>query len=416
MTEIVEVVAEKQLPSAIPPITAFMNESKAMPASVEIESQRVIAEVKASVAAAKYFPRDEMLARKRVLEACRNPKLAERALWKMPRGAGEISGPSIRLAETIARCWGNLDFGLIEHGQYGNRSQVETFCWDKETNNRKRILFDVPHIRFSNSAGENQAVLKDPAKIYEVVSAAGQRRVRDCIIASVPNDLVEDAIAVVLATRAAASTDVGKLAVLLLEVFAREFAIPPAQIEAHFGKSQTQLAEAELQELRDIYTALKDGMAKPSDYFQAATAQSAAAALIEKPAVKPAAKPEAKPAAVKPVPTPGVNTAATSVQKATAQANTKDAVPTADPVSPDPKPSASAKSSTEPSTGSQNEGGTEDPKPAASAEEASSSTGSKTSSSVNALPADAADTADTTPAPAASLGKPSAKRAGKKLW
>lgn len=83
-------------------------------AMATVEEARAVQEVRAALVIAKRFPRDEVEARGRILEACKRPGLAERAMYSYPRGGTRVTGPSIRLAETLARFWGNLSYGIRE--------------------------------------------------------------------------------------------------------------------------------------------------------------------------------------------------------------------------------------------------------------------------------------------------------------
>ena len=54
--------------------------------------------------------------------------LAESAVYEYPRGGERVTGPSIRLAETVARYWGNLDYGITELDQRQGESTVMAYC------------------------------------------------------------------------------------------------------------------------------------------------------------------------------------------------------------------------------------------------------------------------------------------------
>ena len=68
-----------------------------------IEQQRAIQEVQGMMIMAKKFPRDEALVEEKIRQACRRKSLAEVARYIYPKGGTTVQGPSIRLAETIAR-------------------------------------------------------------------------------------------------------------------------------------------------------------------------------------------------------------------------------------------------------------------------------------------------------------------------
>ena len=50
---------------------------------------------------AKKFPRDEVESYNRILRSCQRKSLAESAMYEYPRGGTKVTGPSIRLAETM---------------------------------------------------------------------------------------------------------------------------------------------------------------------------------------------------------------------------------------------------------------------------------------------------------------------------
>ena len=80
-------------------------------------------------------------------------------MYSYSRGGTEVTGPSIRAAETLAQCWGNIQFGVRELEQRGAESTVEAFAWDIETNTRQVKVFQVPHLRYTKKGSYR---LEDP--------------------------------------------------------------------------------------------------------------------------------------------------------------------------------------------------------------------------------------------------------------
>jgi hypothetical protein len=72
-----------------------------------------------------------------------------------------------------------------------------SYCWDLESNNRKRIPFTVKLVRDTK---QGPKALTDERDIYELIQNYGQRRVRACIQAMIPVDIIEDAKAKVRET------------------------------------------------------------------------------------------------------------------------------------------------------------------------------------------------------------------------
>lgn len=264
-------------------------------AAVESESQRAIAEVQAAILLAKKFPRDQVDAADRILAACCRPTLAESAVYSYTRGGQEVTGPSIRLAEAIAQCWGNLQFGIRELAQGGGKSTVEAFAWDVETNTRQVKVFEVPHTRYTKAGTK---LLTDPRDIYEMVANQGARRLRACILGVIPGDVVDSAMAqceATLRTKVDVTPDGIKQ---LLGAFA-EIGVTPDQIAQKLGHKVDSLVPAEIVRLRKVYRGIKDGYttadvefpradgdATKSAAAAAAAAAKAATAAIEKAAAR----------------------------------------------------------------------------------------------------------------------------------
>ena len=81
--------------------------------TVAIEASRAIAEAQGKLVIAKRFPRNEITAYAKAMEACQRPTMAAKAFYSFPRGGQTVEGPTIRFAEELARCWGNIDLSLI---------------------------------------------------------------------------------------------------------------------------------------------------------------------------------------------------------------------------------------------------------------------------------------------------------------
>ncbi len=227
---------------------------------------REIAEVKAAMAVAQMYPRDQRKAMDRILNACARPTLAEKAQYAFARGGQEITGPSIRLAETIAQGWGHLQYGMRELSNVGGASEVEAYCWDLESNVRKSIQFTVSHVR---NTKKGSYALTDSRDIYENVANNGARRVRACILAIVPGDVVEAAEQACEQTlRAKVDISPERIA-KLLEAFAT-FGVDKEAIEKKIQRRMDSILPAQVVSLGRIYNSLRDGMSKPHEWFDVA--------------------------------------------------------------------------------------------------------------------------------------------------
>lgn len=247
-------------------------------ATVQVEQERAVAEVQAAIILARRFPRDPVQATDRILNACTRPGLAEGALYTYSRGGTEISGPSIRLAEAMAQCWGNLSFGIRELEQRDGESTVEAFAWDLETNVRQTKVFQIAHERHSK---KGVTKLSDPRDIYELVANNGARRLRACILGVIPGDVTEEAVKQCEVTmRSTADTSPDAIQ-KMVKVFA-EFGVTKEQIEKRIQRRIDTIQPAQVISLRKIYASLKDGMSNPEDWFEGAGQPVEKPSLVKK--------------------------------------------------------------------------------------------------------------------------------------
>jgi hypothetical protein len=237
-------------------------------AATEVAVQRELAEVQGAVLMARRFPRSPMQAMDRIIQACTRPSLAQAALYSYSRGGTEITGPSIRLAETLAQNWGNLSFGTreVEQRSFAGRpgeSTVVAYCWDMETNVRDERVFQVKHVRDTRSG---RTVLTDGRDIYETIANQGARRLRACILAVIPGDVVETAVtqceATLLAEADTSPDAIGKL----VKAF-EQFGVTREMIETRIQRRIDTIRPAQIVQLRKTWASLNDGMSVAADWF-----------------------------------------------------------------------------------------------------------------------------------------------------
>lgn len=231
------------------------------------DQQRAIAEVQAAMMIARMNPRDQVAAMDRILNACSRKSLADVAVYTYARGGNDISGPSIRLAEAIAQQWGNLQFGIRELSQANGESEVQAFAWDVETNTRREVTFKVPHVRYTKHGSKR---LDDPRDVYELVANQGARRLRACILAVVPGDVIEAAVAQCEVTMKAQADTSAEAMARMLEAFAA-FGVTKAQIEARIQRRIDAITAAQVVSLKKVYASIRDGISKPDEWFDPAT-------------------------------------------------------------------------------------------------------------------------------------------------
>jgi len=232
--------------------------------NLAVEAQRVVAEIHGAITAARAYPRDQKFAMDRIIMECTRPGLAEAAVYAYPRGGEMVSGPSIRLAEAVARQWGNIQFGINELASNPEETLMQAFAWDLETNVREVRTFSVPKFRHSR---KGKTRLEDPRDIYEQNANMGARRMRGCILAVIPGDVVEQAVQQCMLTQQNSVGAPGEVLGRMVEAFESEFSVSAGAVAKRLGHRLDATTTAEVLALKRIYQSLRDGMASPGDYF-----------------------------------------------------------------------------------------------------------------------------------------------------
>lgn len=249
--------------NSLNPFGQAQKEQSLASVTAAMATTRQAQEVQAAMIVAKRFPRDPSLSADRILAECQRKTLAERALYAFPRGGTTVTGPSIRLAESLARNWGNIDAGYIVLEERNNESVVMAYAWDLETNTRDSKVFNVPHRRDTNQGAK---VLTDARDIYEVVANQAARRKRSCILAVIPGDVVDMALRQCeLTLKSGNKTPIEERIRNMVECFA-EFDVTPEQLRGFIGKNVEAFDENDLVKLVSVYRSIKDGVVG-SDYF-----------------------------------------------------------------------------------------------------------------------------------------------------
>ena len=275
--------------------------------SVTIEQERAIAEARGQMQLAKMFPRDTNAAYAELMEACKMPAFAAAAFYSVPRAGGKVSGPSIRLAEEVARCYGNFEYGHRELSRSDGKSEVEVYAWDKEKNNRSIRQITVQHTMDTRDGPKK---LRDQKDIDDKIANVASKQVRGRILALVPKWMVELAVEECRKTLSGNNDEPISVRVRKMTQAFAKFGVTPEHLERHLGHSLDSVLADELVDLMGVFNALKEGT--PASEFFAASEPAAAAsttaeaikAAAQKAAVQKPATATAAPQAAAPAPAP----------------------------------------------------------------------------------------------------------------
>jgi len=245
-----------------------------------IEQSRAVAEVHGAIVVAQQVPRDITRAVADMYRSCGQKSLAEKAFFRYSRGGSQISGPSVQLARELARCFGNMQHGLIElsRGDANGQSEMQAFAWDVQTNTRTSTTFIVEHVRDTRNG---TTVLTDQRDIYENNANMGARRLREMIFGVLPGWFTEDAIAACYKTLTddVAEGTLAERIAMAIDGFGT-MGVLAGQLEQKLGAPQSKWTAYDLAQLTVIYRSLKRGEVRVEDEFPAARAATVTAAEI----------------------------------------------------------------------------------------------------------------------------------------
>jgi hypothetical protein len=218
-------------------------------------------------------PRDVDAVRARMLRECQRPSFAEVAIYHKPVGEG-IEGPSIRFAEAAIQAMGNLSIETPTIYDDAEKRIVRVTVADMETNvtHSKDVTIQKTVERSSikdgdlvlrqrtNSRGRPVYVrLASDDEILNTENALVSKALRTTGLRLVPGWLIDECMVAVRSTRAqtnAADPDAARRK--LFDAFG-SVGVPVEQIKAWLGHDGTTLQPKELDELRGIYTAIREG-------------------------------------------------------------------------------------------------------------------------------------------------------------
>jgi hypothetical protein len=260
-----------------PGLPAVQQQSQTLATTSETASTVLAAQAKALVSArfeiAIRQPRDIDAVRERLMRECARPSFAQVAIYRKPIGEG-VEGPSIRFAEAAIQAMGNLAIDTPAIYDDAEKRILRVTVADMETNvvhskdvtimkrvERSRLGDGQIAIRTRvNSKGRTVFLVEaTDDEILNQENALVSKALRTTGLRLVPGWLIDECMSAVRATRAkadAADPDAAKRK--LLDAF-RAVGVSAEDVKAWLGHPADTLAPAELEDLRGIYTALRDG-------------------------------------------------------------------------------------------------------------------------------------------------------------
>lgn len=231
-------------------------------------SAREEAEIKAAIFLARQFLRDEAAAYTKIIRSCQRPGLAEEAIYSFPRGGQTIKGPSVNLAREIARCWGNIRYGLRVVSVTEDKVHIRGYAHDLETN--AYIEHEDEFAKLIERKGKGW-VKPDERDLRELMNRRGAILVRNAILQVVPSDIVEEAQREAEKTMVKAAAGEIKQSkedsIRRLAVAYKDLGITTDMIAAYLKHPLDVISAEEIADLRSVYKSITDGNSKREDYF-----------------------------------------------------------------------------------------------------------------------------------------------------
>lgn len=224
------------------------------------------AEFDIQITTAKRFPRN---VKKSILDvrdmALRDDDSASKCYYVLPRKAKDgqkkdIVGPSVRLAEIVAKSYGNLRVGtrVMDIGE--RDVTVQAVCHDLETN--LAVSVEVKRrITYKDGTRYNDDM------IFMTANAASSIAYRNAVLRVVPSPIWESVFHEAMEPKKAVGKDISQNTTKALETFIK-MGVSTEQILFRLGRKAVQdVTSQDIVELRGIYTAIQEGTATLDEVF-----------------------------------------------------------------------------------------------------------------------------------------------------
>ena len=261
--------------------------------NVSMVQQYAQARIQSAYTMAVRFPRNIELVRQEVLRECSRPSFcvpdeskfgSSLAIYRVPRGSIKneetgkwekqyIQGPTIRFAEMLLRSYRNLSIEVVPVGEDADQILLQVILSDYQACNWTSEQVRIPKRVERKNAKPDDVIIGQRTNSYGntifIVQATDDelqmktnalvsKARRNLILQAVPGWLIEEGVDRVRATarnKDAEDPDAAKRK--LFDAFAT-VGISAAQLSEYLGHSNS-LSPAELEDLRGLYSGIKEG-------------------------------------------------------------------------------------------------------------------------------------------------------------
>lgn len=282
----------------MPAVASSASENSAIAMAAK---QKAMVEAKYMMALAR--PRDLDKVRQDMLKDARRPNFANVAIYHKPVGNKGVEGPSIRFVEAAIRNMKNIDIESSTISEDGERRIIRVEVTDLESNTtysqevtvtktieRSKLPQGEKPIRVrTNSFGKPVYILHGTDDdILNKQNALISKAVRTLGLRHIPGEIVDEALFCIRQTMAqqdAQNPDMAKNRII--DAFA-QIGVQVEQLKEYVGHELSALDPSELQTLRAIYSAIKDGETSWKAVMDDKAEKEAEAKAAKKPAAETA--------------------------------------------------------------------------------------------------------------------------------
>ena len=230
--------------------------------STELMSEINRSEVDMQIRTAKQYPRDIEAALSKIIKlGTIDTETAEDCFYALRRGGDLIEGESVRLAEIIAACWGNLRVQTRIVGNDGRQITAIGICHDLESNlavsvEVKRRITDKTGRTFSNDLQTLTG------------NAASSIAFRNAVLKVVPKAVTKKAVEEIKDVAVGKAFDLEDKRNRAIDFF-KSLNVSEQQLLQYLKiNSIEEIQKDQIFELRGLVTAIKEGTTTVEETFQ----------------------------------------------------------------------------------------------------------------------------------------------------
>lgn len=213
------------------------------------------------IATAKQWPRSVSAFKDEAISLLQSDiETARSAKYSKPVGAGTVTGPSVRLAEIAAYCWGNLEIKIDEPVISETSVTVTAHVWDLQ---RNASFAGIASTSIIDKTGKRYK----QNMIDNVIMSTASKARRNAIHIAIPRAYINELLAAADEVALKHQKPLNVVRVEMLEFFKRTYRILEQQVFDYLKvQGVDDIEQKHIDELRAVVTAIKDG--EPvEDYF-----------------------------------------------------------------------------------------------------------------------------------------------------